>query len=177
VEHPGAVAVVAVTRSGEVVFVRQYRYAVGTELMEIPAGTLEPNEDPADCAARELGEETGYRADTVELLASLHTSPGFCTETIHLFLARVGDDPDGPAHPDGDERVHALTIPLDEALVLAFSGRIRDAKTVAALGLAAAALGRLDPGLPGGGHAGSDAAPDEAAGPAEAVGRGKSDRR
>jgi len=140
--------VVAVTNSGEVVLVRQYRYAAGTELVEIPAGTLEPGEDPASCARRELAEETGYEIEAggLEHLTSLYTSPGFCSETIHVFLARVGDEPARQPHPDDDERVGSFTLPLAEALDQAFSGRVRDAKTVAALNLAAAALERKGEG-------------------------------
>ncbi len=136
VEHRGAVAVVPLTPGGRVVLVRQYRYAAGEELLEIPAGTLEPGEDPEACALRELAEETGYRATALELLASLFTSPGFCSECIHVYLARLGGEESGAPRPDADEQLEALTLPLTEAVGLALSGRLRDAKTVAGLLLA-----------------------------------------
>jgi len=141
VGHPGAVAVVAVTPDGEVVLVRQFRYAAGEELLEVPAGTLEPGEEPADCARRELAEETGRTAGGVELLASLYTSPGFCDEVIHVFLARLDGTPARPQSPDEDERLYPITVPLAAALKMAGEGRLRDAKTVAGLWLAAARLG------------------------------------
>ena len=78
VRHPGAACVLAVTDQNEVVFVRQWRYALGQALLELPAGTLEVGEDPAECALRELEEETPYRADSVELMRTFFTAPGFC---------------------------------------------------------------------------------------------------
>ncbi|MEW6031318.1 MAG: NUDIX hydrolase [Bacillota bacterium] len=153
VEHPGAVAVVPVTTEGEVVLVRQYRYAAGEELLEIPAGTLEPGEEPAACAVRELREETGRSAAALEPLGSLFSSPGFCDEVIHLFLARL-EDPGDEASANGergaynyatdeDERLEVVVLSLERAVGLARDGRLRDAKTVAGLCLAAL---RLDDG-------------------------------
>ena len=137
VDHPGAVAVVAVTGGGEVLLVRQYRYAVGRELLEIPAGTLEPGEQPETCARRELEEETGRQAGSLEPLGAVFTSPGFCSERIHLYLARLEDGPGGRAHPDEDERLVVEVLPFEEALRLALEGRLADAKTVAGLAMAA----------------------------------------
>jgi len=140
VEHPGAVAVVAAGPDRRVALVRQYRYPVGEVLLEVPAGTLEPGEDPAGCALRELAEETGLRGERAEPLTSLYTSPGFSDEVIHVFLVRLDsvrrDDP----RPDEDERVEAVLMPLEEALALVRRGVIRDAKSAAALFLAAERL-------------------------------------
>ncbi len=142
VDHPGAVAVVPVLPDGRVVLVRQYRYAAGEELTEIPAGTLYPGEDPEACARRELAEETGRKAAGLEGLGSFYTSPGFSGELIHIYLARLADDSGGEPHPDEDERLEAFAVPLDEALSLADGGCLRDAKTAVGLLLAARRLGR-----------------------------------
>lgn len=141
VEHPGAVAVVPLTPDCQVVMVRQYRYAVGEELLEIPAGTMQAGEEPEACARRELGEETGGRARSLELLGTIFTSPGFCSEVMHIFLARLEDGPGGQPQPDEDERLEPVTLPLGEVVELARAGRLRDAKTVAGLLLAAARVG------------------------------------
>ncbi len=140
VEHPGAVALVPLTADGQVLLVRQYRYAAGRELLEIPAGTLEPGEDPEVCARRELEEETGRRAVGLEHLASVFTSPGFCDELMHIYLARLEEGPGGQSHPDEDERIVLEAMPFEEALALALGGRMGDAKSVAGLALAATRL-------------------------------------
>jgi ADP-ribose pyrophosphatase len=87
IRHPGAVAIVPVLEDGSIVFVKQYRYPVGTVLYELPAGKLEPGEDPDACAPRELSEETGYDAARLEYLTSIVTTPGFTDEVIHLYKA------------------------------------------------------------------------------------------
>ena len=88
VHHPGAVGVLAFTDEGKLVFVRQYRNPLGKTILEIPAGKLEPGEDPKACAFRELEEETGYRAEEMRPIVSLYTSPGFADEILHLYEAR-----------------------------------------------------------------------------------------
>lgn len=138
VRHPGAVAVVARTAANEIVLVRQYRYAAGRTLLEIPAGTREPGEEPGATAVRELAEETGYRAGEWRPLGSFFTAPGFCDEVIHLFLAE-GLTPGAPA-PDPGESVEPVLLPAAECRRLlageedAAGRRIEDAKTLAALG-------------------------------------------
>jgi len=136
VEHPGAVAIVAVGPDQSVVLVRQYRYAAGQALLEIPAGTLRPGEDPAACAERELAEETGAQVLSLEPLATLFVSPGFCTERVHLYLARLGQVAAGDPHPDEDERLEVVVLPLAEALAMVRDGRLPDAKSAAGLLLA-----------------------------------------
>ncbi|WP_027719469.1 NUDIX hydrolase [Desulfovirgula thermocuniculi] len=131
VEHAGAVAVVALTEEGEVVMVRQYRYAVGRHLLEIPAGKLEEGEDPLQCAKRELAEETGYTARRWEPLLSFYSTPGFSSEKMHLFLAR-GLERGGQA-PDEDEFLQVVKVPLAEALGMLWRGEICDAKSAAGL--------------------------------------------
>lgn len=131
VEHPGGVAVVAVDRDGSVVLVRQYRYPVRSALWEIPAGKLDRGEDPHECAARELEEETGYRAAVLEEVVPFYTSPGFCDEVLHLFFARgltAGED-----RPEEDEIIETRWVRragLDEMIA---RGEIRDGKTLLGL--------------------------------------------
>jgi ADP-ribose diphosphatase len=129
VHHPGACAVVALVGSGEVLLVRQMREAVREELLEIPAGLYDvAGEDPAGCAARELFEETGYRAGTLEPLATVYTSPGFADERIDLFVT-TAEDEGGP----GEDGVEVVRVPFAEALAAIRDGRIKDAKTVSGL--------------------------------------------
>jgi ADP-ribose pyrophosphatase len=129
VKHPGAVAVVAIKEEG-LLLVRQYRYALERELLEIPAGKLDAGEAPVDCALRELREETGYRGDLTPL-GIYYSTPGFSDEAIHIFWARnlVWD----PLNLDEDEFLEVEVIPWKQALQLAEKGQFRDAKT--ALGI------------------------------------------
>ena len=138
VEHPGAVAIVAVDGSGHVLMVRQFRKAVEQELLEIPAGTLEPNESPQACAARELREETGYRTDRLKLLARFYSSPGFCDEELYIFLAT--DLEMGAPQPEDDEELILIPVPLKEAMSMVRDGRLRDSKSIIGLLLAEANL-------------------------------------
>lgn len=132
VEHPGAVGIVPLLPDGRVVLVRQYRHAVGAALLEIPAGTLDQaGESPAAAAARELTEETGYRAAALTPLASFFTAPGFCTEQLTVFLAT------GLTHGEqqemDDEDITIETVVLDDVPALIARGELRDAKTIAGL--------------------------------------------
>lgn len=140
VAHPGAVAVVPVTEDGQVVMVEQWRYAAGGPLLEIPAGTLEPNEEPEECAGRELAEEIGCRARRLELLASFFVAPGYSSERIHLFLARDLYPAEG--HPDADEAIEQMLVPLPDAVAMAHDGRLEDAKSILGVLLAAERLGQ-----------------------------------
>ncbi|MDR1701747.1 MAG: NUDIX hydrolase [Sporomusaceae bacterium] len=134
VEHPGAVAVVPVTKSGKIVLVRQYRYPVGQVLWEIPAGKLSPKEDPDDCALRELAEETGFTAKTLKKLGSIFTGPGFTNEIIHLYLAdKIAE---GTQNLDEDEFLHVAMYTQKQVKKMVKTGEICDAKTIAGLTLA-----------------------------------------
>ncbi|HHY36624.1 MAG TPA: NUDIX hydrolase [Firmicutes bacterium] len=135
VEHPGAVAIIALTDREEVVLIKQYRQATGEEMWEIPAGKLEAGEDPRHCASRELAEETGYTATSWEKLTSFYTSPGFASEILHLFLARGLAA--GEQALDPDETIHTFLVPLTLALEMIKRGEIRDAKTIVGILLAA----------------------------------------
>lgn len=127
VEHRGAVVMVPVTADGRVLMVRQFRQAVGRELLELPAGTIEKGESPDACARRELAEEVGQAAGRWERLRSFFPSPGVLTEEMHIFLAR-DLRPMAAAREEEDLRVEAM--PLGEARRRVDSGEIRDAKSI-----------------------------------------------
>lgn len=140
IRHSGASVVVPVTDAGEVLLVRQYRYATGQWLLEAPAGKLDPGEAPPSCALRELEEETGWRAARLVPLGAIWSSPGFTDELLHLFLA--SDLEPGSQALEQDELLTVERLPLEEAAAMARDGRIADAKTVCALLRAAAVLER-----------------------------------
>ena len=130
--HGGAVAVVPLTDNGEVVCVRQYRYALGCVTLEIPAGKYDfPGEDHREAALRELREETGYTPTRMTEIGSLATSPALLTEIIDLYLAE--DLTEGEVSPDEDEFLEIVRIPLSEMVDMILRGEIRDAKTQAAV--------------------------------------------
>jgi ADP-ribose pyrophosphatase len=130
VHHKGAVAVVPLIGE-DVLLVRQYRYATGGWLLEIPAGKLEPGEEPEACAVRETEEETGYRVADLEPLGWIWTTPGFCDEKIWLFLATgLTETRQGL---DEDEVLELARMPLRDAVEKAARGEIHDGKSVAAL--------------------------------------------
>lgn len=139
VEHPGAVALVAALPGPSVMLVWQWRHAVGEALLEIPAGTLDADEDPLDCARRELAEETGHAAANIEPVASFWSAPGFLTERMNVFLATGLTEAAGEM--DEDEIIRTQVVPWDEAVAMCLDGRIRDAKTIAGI---LACRGRVD---------------------------------
>ena len=131
IRHPGAAAAVPLDASGHVWLVRQYRHATGEWLLEVPAGKLDPGEDPERCAAREVAEEVGQRPGALVPLGFIYTTPGFTDEKIWLYLATALE----PAAQElqQDEVLTVERLPLDEAVRLAAGGEIRDAKSVCAL--------------------------------------------
>lgn len=128
IEHPGAVAVVALTDQNELLMVRQYRHPTGEILLEIPAGKRDLGESPLVCARRELEEETGYRAQQWQILFSYFTTPGFSDEL--LYIATASELEPGVPHTDEEEFIEVVTVPVDEALRMVYRGEIKDAKTI-----------------------------------------------
>jgi ADP-ribose pyrophosphatase len=131
VEHPDAVVVVPLDGEGGVYLVRQFRQAVGKHLLELPAGGLEPGEGPEACAVRELREEIGMRPGRVERLGGFYASPGFCTEYLHLFLARDLQPDRLPA--EDAEVIDVVCVSLKEIPRLIAAGEIEDSKSIAGL--------------------------------------------
>ena len=138
IQHPGAVAIVALDEQNRILLVRQFRLPAGQILLEVPAGTLESGEDPLDCARRELREETGYLPHRLQALGGIYVAPGYTTEYIHLFLA--GDLEHAPLPGDHDEFVEVERLTLDDLLNLIDRGEIVDAKTIASVLLVARRL-------------------------------------
>ena len=131
VDHPGAVAIVPINNKSEVILVRQYRYPAGQRLLEIPAGTLEPDESPDATAQRELQEEIGFASRNLRALGGFFASPGFCTEFIYLYLAR--DLVPSKLEGDEDEDINVETIPFSRVDQLIRHGEIQDGKSIAGL--------------------------------------------
>ncbi len=131
IEHPGAVVILPFLDQNHVCLIRNFRVAVEQTLLELPAGTLEPDEDPTVTAHRELLEETGYRAGHMQRLASFWMSPGILSERMHLFLAT--DLQAGPARPEADEEIELCPLAWPAALAQVARGEIQDAKTIAGL--------------------------------------------
>lgn len=131
VRHPGAVAILPLVDDDRVCLIRNYRVAVDETLIELPAGTLEPNEPPESTAARELIEETGYIAGRLEKLHDFLLSPGMLDERMHLFVAR--DLRLGPTAREEGEEIENLVVPWDEAMAMLDRGEIRDSKTLVGL--------------------------------------------
>ena len=131
VEHPGAAVILPLLSDGRVLLISNYRVALERELLELPAGTLDPPESPLACARRELTEETGYEAGRLEPLVSFYSTPGICTEHMHVFVAsRLRP---GPQRLEPGEQIRLTPMEYAEALRAVGDGRIDDAKTMLAL--------------------------------------------
>jgi ADP-ribose pyrophosphatase len=131
VEHHGAVAIVPRLDSETVLLIRQFRQAVGEVLLEIPAGTLEDGEDPDDCAARELEEEIGYTAGTMRRMFSQYLAPGYSNEVLHAYFAEGLVQTQ--THADEDEEIEVVPVKVSDIEPMILDGRIKDAKSIAAL--------------------------------------------
>ncbi len=140
VEHDACAAIVAVDSEDNVLLVRQYRKPVEKMLLEIPAGGIESGEDPLDGARRELEEETGFSAERWEKLGFFYTSPGFCTEVMHVY--RATELRQAKRNADDDESIELVRVPLSKATELIASGEVCDAKSIAGLLMALCALSR-----------------------------------
>lgn len=130
IRHPGAVAIVALDKAGNVLLVRQYRTALERVVVEVPAGKIDPGESPEDAVRRELSEETGYTCGEIRRLASIAVAVGYSDEIIHIYMAT--DIEPGDAHPDEDEFLVSEWVEIDSFVDSVLDGRIEDSKTVIA---------------------------------------------
>ncbi|MFZ1729062.1 MAG: NUDIX hydrolase [Bacteroidota bacterium] len=137
--HDGGAVIAAVHDNGDILLIWQFRYPVAEEILELPAGKLAPEEDPLDCARRELREETGCTADHWEKLTAMLSTPGFCTEVLHIYLAQGLHDGKQELE-EGEENLTVFRVPMREALAMCADGRICDGKTITGLSLAAMRL-------------------------------------
>ncbi|QQZ10960.1 NUDIX hydrolase [Heyndrickxia vini] len=133
IKHPGAVAVLAVTNQNKIILVEQFRKPMDKAIIEIPAGKLEPGEEPIITAARELEEETGYECEALEHIISFYTAPGFADEILHLYFAKGLKKKEHPKSADEDEFVELMEVTLEEAVKLVEQQKICDAKTAYAI--------------------------------------------
>ena len=138
IEHGGSVVIIPVDENGNLLLVRQYRHATGGDLLELPAGTLDDNEDPEVCAAREIREETGMAAEKLTRLGDFYLAPGYSTEFMVVFLATGLSD--NPLDADEDEFLSVEPVPVADAIQMAERGKIPDAKSLAALMMAKSSL-------------------------------------
>lgn len=134
VVHPGSVTILPINEHGQLVFVKQYRHPSGSDLLELPAGTLEQGEEPRACAQRETEEEIGFSPSRLEYLGSCFLAPGYTSEETHFYLANGLRPVDSQGDPD--EEIEVVTHDLPAVAELAASGQIKDAKTLAAIFLA-----------------------------------------
>lgn len=134
VTHPGASVVIPIDEKGRLYMVRQYRKPLGKVSLELPAGKLDAGEEPSACASRELKEETGLKAKVVKHIASIHTTPGFCNEVLHMFVATGLEE--GEACADEDEFISSESYDINELVSMILTGKITDAKSMIGILLA-----------------------------------------
>jgi ADP-ribose pyrophosphatase len=129
--HPGGAVVVPLLEDGRVILVKQLRYPFGKHILELPAGKLHTGEDPKHAAQRELEEETGWSAGSMEMLTSIYTTPGFCDEELHIYLAReLRESAQGHRREEGEFTMSLHVLPLHDVIGMIDAGEIHDAKTI-----------------------------------------------
>jgi ADP-ribose pyrophosphatase len=134
ISHPGGSVVIPLLENGDIILVRQYRYPLKKFILEVPAGKLEPNEDPLEAAKRELQEETGYTAEKYEKLTAMFTTPGFCNEVLHIYLAtKLQKSEQGQNLDEGEQSLTVEHLPLTTVVEMIESGEITDSKTIAGI--------------------------------------------
>ena len=144
-EHPGGAVALAMFDDGRIILVRQHRYPFDEFTIELPAGKRDANEDPLQCAQRELEEETGYRAENWKKLSTIYTSPGFCSEVLHIYQAtNLHLSSEGKRLEEGELTMTTTVIPLSTAVQMIERGEIVDSKTICGILLAARAWGNTD---------------------------------
>jgi ADP-ribose pyrophosphatase len=133
IEHNGGVVIACQPKHDQIILIKQYRYPIDREIIELPAGRIELGEDPQLCAQRELTEETGYKANSWQEMARFYSAPGFCDEMLYLYKA--ADITFEGKRLDIDEETEVLILAVEDAWNLCLTGEIQDAKTIAGLGL------------------------------------------
>jgi ADP-ribose pyrophosphatase len=134
IEHPGGAVVLAVFEDTDILLVRQFRYPIGGEVIELPAGKLDAKEDPQHCAERELREETGYTARRWTKLTTMMTTPGFCNERLHIFMAQeLSLSLQGQSLEEGEQTIKLLRVPFAQAVAMVERGEIVDGKSIAGI--------------------------------------------
>ena len=128
IKHPGAACIIPVLPDGKIALIKQYRYPVQSEMIELPAGKLDPGEEPEDCARRELEEEIGYRSEKITFLTYIHPAIGFADEVMWLYFAENLVKTN--LNLDDDEFLELIPTPLDQALKMVWNGKIPDVKTI-----------------------------------------------
>jgi len=141
IEHTGSAVIIPMDAEGNLLFVRQYRHAAGADLLELPAGTLDEDEEPDVCAAREIREETGFAAGKLERIGEFYLAPGYSTEFMVVYFAT--DLKYDPLQADADEFLSVEKIPVKKALEMCESGAVPDAKSLAAILLARSRLSKV----------------------------------
>jgi ADP-ribose pyrophosphatase len=131
VEHSDCVAIIAIDADDNVLMVSQFRKPIGKELLEIPAGGIEPGEDPVDCVCRELREETGYLPRKVERLGGFYSAPGYCTEYLHIYVAT--DLTPSPLRAEDTDNIKVVRVPLSQLSSFVRSDSMCDGKSIAGL--------------------------------------------
>lgn len=128
IKHPGASVIIPITDKNEIYMVRQFRKAIERESLELPAGKLDPGETPYECAKRELKEETGLDAESIDFLISIHSTPGFCNEVLHIFTAKGLIE--GNSCTDPDEFLNCEKFEISQLLKMIYDHKITDSKTI-----------------------------------------------
>jgi len=144
IEHPGGAVVLCVFENHDILLVKQYRHPFGGDVVELPAGKLDRGEDPLLCAQRELQEETGYQAQQWQKLSAIYTTPGFCNEVLHIYLAQdLSLHEQGQALEEGEASIQLMRLPFSSAIEMIDRGEIVDGKTIAGILLGARKLGTI----------------------------------
>ncbi|HTR80716.1 MAG TPA: NUDIX hydrolase [Bacteroidota bacterium] len=134
IEHPGGSVILPVLDNDDIILVKQYRYPIEGEVIELPAGKLDAGEDPLHCAERELREETGYVAQRWTKLTAMLTTPGFCNERLHIYMAQgLSQSPQGQSLEEGEQTIQLLRLPIDEAVAMIERHEIVDGKSIAGI--------------------------------------------